>query len=109
MRILDNIDLPDSVTGILCKSEESSAVDDVEEVDFSDKEAKTTDEVGQSKGLSTNTKNEVTFEPDPKLPKTVRMANLCIAGGHAVNGVAEIHSEIVKREVFNDFYKVYTL
>ncbi|TQD87203.1 hypothetical protein C1H46_027238 [Malus baccata] len=107
MRILDNIDLPDAVIGILCKSEESSAVDHVEEVDFSDEEAKTTDEVGQSKGLDTNTKNEVTFEPDPKLPKTVRMANLCIAGGHAVNGVAEIHSEIVKNEVFNDFYKLW--
>ncbi|XP_022642603.1 alpha-1,4 glucan phosphorylase L isozyme, chloroplastic/amyloplastic-like [Vigna radiata var. radiata] len=33
------------------------------------------------------------------------MANLCVVGGHAVNGVAEIHSEIVKDEVFNAFYK----
>lgn len=46
------------------------------------------------------------LKSDPKLPKMVRMANLCVVGGHAVNGVAEIHSEIVKDEVFNDFYKV---
>ncbi|KAM5581260.1 alpha-1,4 glucan phosphorylase L isozyme, chloroplastic/amyloplastic [Rosa sericea] len=43
----------------------------------------------------------------PKPPKLVRMANLCVAGGHAVNGVAEIHSEIVKDEVFNSFYKLW--
>ncbi|CAN1313975.1 Alpha-glucan phosphorylase 1 [Linum perenne] len=43
----------------------------------------------------------------PSQPKLVRMANLCIAGGFAVNGVAEIHSEIVKSEVFNDFYKLW--
>ena len=103
MRILDNIELPDSVVEILSKSEESSAVDHIEEVG---KEAKATDEEAQSEGLNTEKKKEVTFEPHPKLPKMVRMANLCVAGGHAVNGVAEIHSEIVKNEVFNDFCKV---
>lgn len=45
-------------------------------------------------------------EPVPVPPKLVRMANLCVVGGHAVNGVAEIHSEIVKDDVFNAFYKV---
>ena len=39
-----------------------------------------------------------------KQAKLVRMANLCVIDGHSVNGVAEIHSEIVKKEVFNDFY-----
>jgi starch phosphorylase len=34
------------------------------------------------------------------------MANLSVVGGHVVNGVAEIHSEIVKDDVFNAFYKV---
>ena len=37
----------------------------------------------------------------------VRMANLCVIAGHAVNGVAAIHSEIVKDDVFNDFYKLW--
>uniref|UniRef100_A0A7N6AC32 Alpha-1,4 glucan phosphorylase n=1 Tax=Anabas testudineus TaxID=64144 RepID=A0A7N6AC32_ANATE len=35
--------------------------------------------------------------------KRVNMAHLCIVGSHAVNGVAEIHSNIVKTEVFKDF------
>lgn len=104
MRILDNIELPDSVLEMLPKSEESSMVDQIESV--SDNETKGTDEGDQSQVLDTEKKNEVTFEPDPELPKMVHMANLCIAGGHAVNGVAQIHSEIVKNEVFNDFYKV---
>lgn len=34
----------------------------------------------------------------------VRMANLCVAGSHSVNGVSALHSEILKETVFNDFY-----
>ncbi len=34
----------------------------------------------------------------------VRMANLCIAGGMAVNGVSGLHSDILKKEVFKDAY-----
>ncbi len=36
----------------------------------------------------------------------VRMANLCIAACHTVNGVSALHSEILKETVFNDFYKL---
>jgi len=36
--------------------------------------------------------------------KRVRMANLAIVGGHSVNGVAALHSEIIKNELFRDFY-----
>ncbi|XP_036811202.1 glycogen phosphorylase, liver form [Oncorhynchus mykiss] len=35
--------------------------------------------------------------------KRVNMAHLCIVGSHAVNGVAEIHSNIIKNDVFRDF------
>ncbi|XP_063296162.1 glycogen phosphorylase, liver form [Pelobates fuscus] len=35
--------------------------------------------------------------------KRVNMAHLCIVGSHAVNGVARIHSEIVRDKVFKDF------
>ncbi|XP_023287386.1 glycogen phosphorylase, muscle form-like [Seriola lalandi dorsalis] len=38
--------------------------------------------------------------------KKINMAHLCIVGSHAVNGVARIHSEIIKDTVFKDFYEV---
>ncbi len=34
----------------------------------------------------------------------VRMANLCVASSHCVNGVSALHSEILKNTVFHDFY-----
>ncbi len=37
----------------------------------------------------------------------VHMANLAIYGSHRVNGVAELHSEILKSVVFKDFYEMY--
>ncbi len=36
----------------------------------------------------------------------VRMANLCVAGSHSVNGVSALHSEILKDTVFSDFYSI---
>ncbi|KAF5925869.1 hypothetical protein HPG69_002320 [Diceros bicornis minor] len=35
--------------------------------------------------------------------KRINMAHLCIVGSHAVNGVAKIHSDILKTQVFKDF------
>eukprot|EP00767_Chilomastix_cuspidata_P005609 gnl/Chilomastix_cuspidata/585.p2 GENE.gnl/Chilomastix_cuspidata/585~~gnl/Chilomastix_cuspidata/585.p2 ORF type:complete len:868 (+),score=482.94 gnl/Chilomastix_cuspidata/585:42-2645(+) len=40
-------------------------------------------------------------------PKQVRMANLAIVGSHHVNGVAALHTEIIKAEVFADFYQLW--
>lgn len=37
----------------------------------------------------------------------VRMANLAIVGSHRINGVAALHTEILKHDVFKDFYEVY--
>jgi starch phosphorylase len=37
----------------------------------------------------------------------VRMAHLAIVGGHSVNGVAAIHSEILKKIELKDFYEIY--
>jgi len=39
--------------------------------------------------------------------KRVRMANLAIVGSHSVNGVAALHSEILKNDVFRDFYQIW--
>lgn len=35
----------------------------------------------------------------------VHMANLCIIGSHTVNGVARLHTDILKRTVFKSFYE----
>ncbi|MBQ9414805.1 MAG: glycogen/starch/alpha-glucan family phosphorylase [Clostridia bacterium] len=36
----------------------------------------------------------------------VKMANLCVAASHSVNGVSRLHSEIIKQDVFHDAYTV---
>jgi starch phosphorylase len=57
-------------------------------------------------------------EEDPDLParvsliaegevKRVRMAHLAIVGSHSVNGVAELHSRILKNELFRDFDAIF--
>jgi len=40
-------------------------------------------------------------------PKMVRMAFLAIIGSHKVNGVAELHSDLIKTTIFKDFVKIY--
>lgn len=40
-------------------------------------------------------------------PQMVRMAYLAIIGSHKVNGVAELHSELIAATLFKDFVKVY--
>jgi starch phosphorylase len=40
-------------------------------------------------------------------PKMVRMAYLAIIGSHKVNGVAELHSDLIKTTIFKDFVKIY--
>ncbi|GAA0753822.1 glycogen/starch/alpha-glucan phosphorylase [Clostridium sartagoforme] len=37
----------------------------------------------------------------------VRMANLAIVGSHSVNGVAKLHTEILKKKEMSDFYYLY--
>lgn len=132
LRILENIELPSSVMELL-STEETSTVDPVKVIEVEDNDIMATekeekkdddidddddddDEVGEegqeedNENLSieedTDNKVEVRFKVDPKLPMMVRMANLCVAGGFSVNGVAAIHSKIVKDEVFNEFYEV---
>ena len=37
----------------------------------------------------------------------VRMANLSVIGSHKVNGVSALHSEIIKKSIFNGFYQIW--
>jgi len=39
--------------------------------------------------------------------KSIRMANLAVVGSHSVNGVAAIHSELLKRNLFPEFAALY--
>lgn len=123
LRILENVDLPAAYSDLFIEPEESSTIASTE-VLKSAEEADSVDEENLSKLARSVDKDEFVEVDDeleskhiqdkkvepipPPLPKMVRMANLCVVGGHAVNGVAEIHSEIVKDEVFNAFYKVCT-
>lgn len=40
-------------------------------------------------------------------PKRVRMGYLSVVGSHSVNGVSELHSELLKTRLFKDFYEMW--
>lgn len=39
--------------------------------------------------------------------KAIRMANLAIVGSHSTNGVSKLHTEILKKQTFRDFYEFF--
>jgi starch phosphorylase len=54
------------------------------------------------------TRMSIIEEPPPgSSQKWVRMAHLAIVGSHSVNGVSALHSEILKRDLFEDFYDLF--
>src|SRR5438094_301543 len=44
---------------------------------------------------------------DESEPRSVRMAHLATVGSHAVNGVAQLHSELLKETVMRDFAELW--
>jgi starch phosphorylase len=44
---------------------------------------------------------------DEQGERRVRMANLAFAGSHSVNGVAALHTELMKQTVFSDLHRLY--
>ncbi|XXG55630.1 hypothetical protein AAC387_Pa03g3253 [Persea americana] len=133
LRILENFELPASVIQLLVKPKETSLTDMDELIEPEEKvvepkveELKPKAKEAESKEVESGEEDvqpeEEDVEPeeeelddevillsvlDPQLPKGIRMANLSVVGGHTVNGVAEIHSDIVKEEVFNSFYQLW--
>ncbi|KAG7946844.1 hypothetical protein I3843_14G063400 [Carya illinoinensis] len=45
-------------------------------------------------------------DDNPQKP-VVRMANLCVVSAHTVNGVAQLHSDILKSELFADYVSIW--
>lgn len=37
----------------------------------------------------------------------IKMANLCLAASHTINGVSELHSDILKNSIFRDYYSIH--
>ncbi|KAL9235349.1 hypothetical protein vseg_010112 [Gypsophila vaccaria] len=46
------------------------------------------------------------LDNNPQKP-VVRMANLCVVSAHTVNGVAQLHSDILKAELFADYVSIW--
>jgi len=46
------------------------------------------------------------IEDGEGMDKSVRMAHLALVASHTVNGVAAIHSELIKTTIFKDFYDI---
>ncbi|CAL0335026.1 unnamed protein product [Lupinus luteus] len=46
------------------------------------------------------------LDNNPQKP-VVRMANLCVVTSHAVNGVAQLHSDILKSELFANYVSIW--
>ncbi|CAM6060521.1 unnamed protein product [Sphagnum tenellum] len=96
MRILENVEVPAAIQSLLpVKPVKADIISKPDPQPKTDK-------------VETKKVEKVKEEPLPPKPAgAVRMANLSVIGGHKVNGVAAIHTEIVKDEVFSDFYKLW--
>ncbi|CAN8302072.1 unnamed protein product [Cochlearia groenlandica] len=105
MRIFENVELPSAFADVIVKPKSKPVTDKTTTNNFKDSETVVKKELEEEK--TAGEEDEVIPEPTVRPPKMVRMANLAVVGGHAVNGVAEIHSEIVKQDVFNDFVKLW--
>ena len=44
---------------------------------------------------------------EESMPKKIRMANLCIVSSTKVNGVAKIHSGLLRTDLFKEFYELW--
>jgi starch phosphorylase len=64
------------------------------------------DKVHNHFGDDTNRVRRMSIISEGEQP-SVQMANLGIVGTHKVNGVAALHTELIKKTIFRDFYELY--
>lgn len=57
-------------------------------------------------GLESKISSMQILDKNPQKP-VVRMANLCVVSSHVVNGVAQLHSDILKSELFADYVSIW--
>ncbi|PWA77579.1 Alpha-1,4 glucan phosphorylase L isozyme, chloroplastic/amyloplastic [Artemisia annua] len=98
--MMENVCLSSSLAELFINSEETSAIDTNEVALVSNKDTV----VDEDHYVESNEDEEAELQLAPIPPKMLCMANFCVIGGHVVIGVAEIHSEIVKQDVFKDLY-----
>lgn len=60
----------------------------------------------RAKGVSDEVLGHVSIIEDHPVKK-VRMANLAIVGSSAVNGVAALHTDLLKKDLFKEFYAIW--
>ncbi len=63
------------------------------------------EEISRSRPGDSNLLRELSIIEEGE-QKKIRMANLAIVGSHSVNGVAALHTEILKERVFSGFHSV---
>jgi starch phosphorylase len=64
-------------------------------------------ETVEAKWPGDNEKKRVLSLVDEHGAKSFRMANLSVVGSHAVNGVAALHTELLKKDLFPEFDALY--
>ncbi|KAF3334102.1 Phosphorylase isoform 1 [Carex littledalei] len=75
----------------------------IEEIDKRFKEMIHTTRKDMAEKLSSM---QILDNSNPQKP-VVRMANLCVVSSHTVNGVAQLHSDILKSELFADYVSIW--
>jgi starch phosphorylase len=64
-------------------------------------------ETVEAKWPGDNDKKRVCSLVDENGSKSFRMANLAVVGSHAVNGVAALHTQLLKKDLFPEFNALY--
>mmetsp|Transcript_11033 Transcript_11033/g.30873 ORF Transcript_11033/g.30873 Transcript_11033/m.30873 type:complete len:798 (+) Transcript_11033:216-2609(+) len=98
----------ESIEDFQARLENMAILKNVDPVTLRKPERKASIKVGSKLSAAAVVAKEEQDEAEEPLPDpVVRMANMSVISAAHVNGVAAIHTEIVKAETFNDFYNLW--